>query len=342
MKQTLSSLLLGLGLCNTLNAQTPQTTLADFENLSLPADTFYENHNANASWQTSNATFRYKWDPAFGGYWGYGFSYSNKNNTVTPTYHNQYAAITGKGYANSNNYVIAWEGYNPNMSVVLKSPSQYVNGFYVTNTTYGYKVMKNGGAPARAFGDTAHAHTTTITPGNYPDWFKLTVYGYKTGVKKTDTVEFYLADYRFSDNSKDYIVDSWKWVDCSGLGAVDSITFKLFSSDIGPAGINNPTYFAIDNFTTSDFILYTDLSPLGSASIVQAGPNPFQSQLKIHNPATKSLLVTVRDALGKIIFKNEVRDAEYLLDLSAAPEGTYFMQVETDGNSTIQQLIKNR
>jgi hypothetical protein len=61
-------------------------------------------------------------------------------------------------------------------------------------------------------------------------------------------VEFYLADFRFADNSQDYILDSWGFVDLSALGTVDFLEFDLSSSDNGAFGMNTPGYFALDNF----------------------------------------------------------------------------------------------
>ena len=62
----------------------------------------------------------------------------------------------------------------------------------------------------------------------------------------TDDIEFYLADFRFDDNSQDYIIDTWTAVDLSILGQVKTIEFSVSSSDTGDYGINTPTYFAID------------------------------------------------------------------------------------------------
>ena len=63
------------------------------------------------------------------------------------------------------------------------------------------------------------------------------------------TVEFYLADYRYADNSLDYLVDEWTWVDLSGLGAIAQLEFSLEGSDMGMFGLNTPAYFAMDNLT---------------------------------------------------------------------------------------------
>ncbi|HWB64128.1 MAG TPA: DUF4465 domain-containing protein, partial [Chitinophagales bacterium] len=88
--------------------------------------------------------------------------------------------------------------------------------------------------------------------GNDPDWFKLTVKAWYNGTLKNAAVDFYLADYRFSNNTQDYIVRDWRWVDLTSLGNVDSLAFFLSSSDTGSFGMNTPAYYCIDNFTTAD------------------------------------------------------------------------------------------
>jgi len=79
-----------------------------------------------------------------------------------------------------------------------------------------------------------------------PDWFKLTITG-----SNSNTVDFMLADYRFEDNGQDYIVDEWTWIDLSGLGSVTNLEFSFTSTDNGAWGMNNPGYFAMDNFNGS-------------------------------------------------------------------------------------------
>lgn len=337
MKKTITLLSLSLSMLS-IHAQ---VSVADFENLVLAADTFYEDHNS-ASWQTSNATFRYTWETQFGGYWDAGFAYTNKNNITNGTYTNLYGAITGKGYNNSNYYVTASQGYAGEKMRIRLAPSQKsVIGFYVTNTTYGYKTMKNGGGPARAFGDTLHTHSG-MAPGDYPDWFKLTVYGYQNGVKKSDTVVFYLADYRFTNNTNDYIVDTWKWVNCTSLGQVDSISFKLYSSDVGSFGINNPTYFSIDNFTTTDLII-TGIAQNNEGLTASFSPNPFNAYaiLKLGSYPEKPVSIVIRDIAGKVMHREEVSTAETQLDLSAMSPSIYFLEICSGDERRIKKIIKN-
>jgi hypothetical protein len=97
--------------------------------------------------------------------------------------------------------------------------------------------MLNGDAYAKKFGGET---------GGDPDWFMLTITGKDADGNEVDTVDFYLADYRFEDNGEDYIVDTWQYVDLTSLGEVMSLEFALSSSDVGDWGMNTPGYIAID------------------------------------------------------------------------------------------------
>ena len=60
-------------------------------------------------------------------------------------------------------------------------------------------------------------------------------------------IDFYLADYRFDDNSKDYIVNKWTTVDLTSLGKINKVTFRFSSTDNSAYGINTPAIVCLDN-----------------------------------------------------------------------------------------------
>ena len=97
--------------------------------------------------------------------------------------------------------------------------------------------MCDGDSYAKKFGGTT---------GDDPDWFKLKIFGYQNG-NFIDTVVFYLADFRFTDNNQDYIIKDWTFVDLSTIENSVSLTFELSSTDNGQYGMNTPAYFFIDN-----------------------------------------------------------------------------------------------
>jgi hypothetical protein len=100
--------------------------------------------------------------------------------------------------------------------------------------------MLNGDGFSKQFGGAS---------GDDPDWLRLDIIG-MNGQSATGTVPFYLADYRFADNSQDYVVSDWTWVDLSALGPVTALMFDLSSTDMGPFGMNTPAYFVMDDLTS--------------------------------------------------------------------------------------------
>jgi hypothetical protein len=225
-----------------------------FEELSLLAesawdgvDTTYNNGSGDYNtFRSGAATFNnyHEWyySTYFGSavhYWD-SWAYSNRSDISSTGVNGQYTAmgsgITGQnGAEDSANYGVAYFGYYSTPTMTFDEPG-LVDGAYFTNNAYAYDSVLNGNSFAKKFGGAT---------GNDEDWFRLTIEGmYESS--STGAVEFYLADYRFSDNELDYIVDDWTWVDLSSLGTVDSLQFSLVSSDIGPYGINTPTYFAMD------------------------------------------------------------------------------------------------
>jgi len=163
-----------------------------------------------------------------------GWAYSKDTDTTTSGFGNQYSAITGSGSRGSSNYGIS----NGDSSITFGSSIDFTGrGFDVTNTTYAHNSMRDGDSFAKQFGGAS---------GDDADFFRLSVEGFLSG-SSTGTVEFYLADFRFADNSQDYILSDWAFVDLSTLGTVDELAFDLSSSDVGSFGMNTPDYFAIDN-----------------------------------------------------------------------------------------------
>lgn len=331
MKRTLTILSLALSTCMS-NAQ----TVADFETFSLSANSAYS-PTTSTPFQTSNAVFEYNWNSSFS-FWSGGFSYTNKYDSVTAGFSNLYGVRALKGFNNSATYVVGQDG----ATIKLSAPQNTVNWFYITNTTYAYKAMAKGDAFSRKFGDTTGTGSgTTIPQGSYPDFFKVTVKGYHNGVLKNDSVVVFLANFTFTNNAQDFILDSWSYVNTSILGTVDSIQFKMFSSDTGAFGINTPLFFALDNFSTSA------PNPVGLAENndeqeVIVSPNPctsFLSIRKLTNEVTTEILV--RDLSGKIIRQEKLQQELLILDVSDLQPGIYFLETQSGTQKSVKKIIKN-
>ncbi|MBR5053013.1 MAG: DUF4465 domain-containing protein [Bacteroidaceae bacterium] len=167
------------------------------------------------------------------GYW-YWFGYANRTGTKYETLDDQWNNVVGGGYDGSETYGVAFAAaFNgPCYATLLTDEPAVVPGFYITNSSYAYTSMTGGDPYAKKF--------------EKGDWFKLTITGYDADDEVTGTKEYYLADLR--DAKKAYIIDDWRYVDLSGLGAVAKLGFELTSSDTGAYGMNTPGYFCFDNF----------------------------------------------------------------------------------------------
>jgi hypothetical protein len=208
--------------------------IANFDDLSLAPESYWNGSDQSGGFVSGSAWFNNNYDVDYGS-WD-GFSYSNITDTTTAGIDGQYNAITGGGQDGSANYGIGYVGW-AELPVITLDIAGVVNGLYVTNNNYAYYSMLNGDAFAKKFGGSS---------GNDEDWFLLTITGKDADGAATGAVDFYLADYRFIDNSEDYIIKTWEYIDLSSLGVVKNLEFSLSSSDAGEWGMNTPAYFALD------------------------------------------------------------------------------------------------
>ena len=214
--------------------------VVDYEDLSLSSESHWNGSDGSGGFTSNQAFHNNNYDSGWGS-WD-GFAYSNKTDTGSKGPSGQYTAYSNGGAGgdvtdppNSANYGVGYVGYSGPPTVTL--PESTLSEAYYTNNAYAYWSMMEGDSFAKKFGGDT---------GDDPDWFMLTITGKNAGTV-TDTVDFYLADFRYQDNTQDYIVDDWTWLDLTPLGTVTSLEFALSSSDVGGWGMNTPAYFAMDD-----------------------------------------------------------------------------------------------
>lgn len=210
----------------------PAATI-DFSDLNLAASSYWNGSTLTGGFTTGNAFFNNAYDTNWGS-WS-GWSYSNITDNTTAGYGNQYSAITGSGILGTNSIYAIANSYSPNDAFINLPSGSQISSIQVTNATYAYFSMLNGDQFSTAFSANSY--------------FYLTVRGFDapgaTG-NVTGSVDFYLADYRFASSSQYYIVNTWKTLDLSSLASnTASLGFELTSSDVGPYGMNTPSYFAL-------------------------------------------------------------------------------------------------
>jgi hypothetical protein len=303
--------------------------VADFENLGLEADSYWNGSTGEGQFTTGNAIFKNSYNAEYGS-WS-DWAYTNMADDTTVGYANQYSAITAQGFepvvSEGSTYGVSYPSNWGATTIKFDDDKAHlVKGFYTTNSTYAALAMKNGDAFSKKFGG---------ANGNDPDWFKLSIWGHHNG-EQTDTIDFYLADYRFNDNEMDYIIETWQWVELTSLGYVDSLQMSLSSSDNGQWGMNTPNYYCADNF-------YVGAAEVGIqesiASIkVNAYPNPTQNSVTLQIGSNEIYNVTLMDYTGKIISQISNVVNGQVVNLSGYTNGLYILQLQS-GNETITKRI---
>jgi hypothetical protein len=329
MKRTITTMAFALGLI-TAGAQVNIVT--DFETFTLSPNSAYS-PTTSTPFQTTNAIFDYQ----YAGYWSAGFAYTNKKDSVNGTFTNLYGVRAYNGYAGSDYYATGQD----RGKITLTVPQSTVGGFYITNTTYAYKSVKSGDSFARRFGDTTGTGSgTTIPQGSYPDYFKVIVKGYKNGVLKNDSVTVMLADYTFTNNAQDFVLDTWQFVNTAIIGEVDSIKFFMRSTDMASWGMNTPGFFAIDNFTVIQPTYVGIAHESANIAALDVYPNPFGTELNIGHAFTSNVEVRVNDLSGKTVYVAELSASKTKLDLTALQSGVYFLQIRSGKEVSVKKIIK--
>lgn len=316
-----------------------------FETLSLPGnDTFYVNASHNLiddGFNVGSVHFPYLYDTSFDG-WSAGFSYTNKKDSVTSGYTNLYAAKAGGGFAGSDKYVTWTPGYTTTQNLYIpqnvNDTVENTNWFnprtmYVTNTTYAYNAMRDGYFGAKKFGGPS---------GNDPDWFKLVVSGYKhRGLQITrsaDSIVFYLADFRFANNTQDYIIKDWTMVDLRTLGAVDSLSFALSSSDNDPVyGMNTPAFFSMDNLTIA---MPTSIENQPAKNLAKVYPNPATDHLFIEVADAAFTQASIIDVRGKLVASEAITGSRLNINTASFANGVYLLKLEGPNGGSVLRFVK--
>jgi hypothetical protein len=320
-----------------LSSQNMNAQVADFENLTLPTASFWDGSDFSgtddggvfsANFQSGDFIFPNQFDTTWGapGYWLGGFAYTNMTDSTTSGPDNKYSAKAGAGANNSANYAIC----NNNSSITTNAiTSVNLIDFKITNSTYAYNSMRDGDDFAKKFGGAS---------GDDPDWFKVTIKIFENQVF-IDSLDYYLADYRFSDNSLDYLIKDWEPIIMftpSLSQSIDSISFTFSSSDVGSFGMNTPAFLAIDdiNWSVGESIAELDQNHF------LAYPNPAIDQFTIKSEVAMEH-ISIADINGRIVLEaTALQQKKMNINLSTLTPGVYFVKVASAKGINVQRLIK--
>lgn len=297
---------------DNFNGVAPDTVVSktSFERFDLGVNGYANGSDGLGGFYSNGAFFHNNYNPQWMSWSGFGLS--NHTDVTTTGFANQYSAFAGSGQNKSSNYITA-NGFGPlTIDLPYNTAGNELKGVYLTNATYTALSMKEGDGFAKKFGGTS---------GDDEDWYKVDIIGFDADGNVTDTVEFYLADYRFSDNTMDYIVEDWTWVSLEALGNITRIELELSSTDVGDHGMNTPAYVCMDGFNTADPV--SIIAP--RMSQVQLFPNPAINLVSV-SLKQKVSEVEIFNMQGSLVWKgNQAKN----IDILALPKGQYTLRAFT-------------
>jgi hypothetical protein len=308
-------------------AASAQQTVVDFESLPLTSpETFYNGSDEAGFFASQGVRFENSYTVAYSS-WS-GFAYSNTTDITTAGYMNQYSSFPGSGANSSSIYGV----FTQAGKLSFQGAKVMVDSLKVTNTSYAAISMRDGDAYAKKFGSVNGADN--LPDGtNGKDFFKIWIFGLDSNDVKLDSVSFYLADFRSNTAAEHYILNTWKNVPLSSLGAVYGLSFALESSDHGMYGMNTPGYFALDNLTYKPTTLSTQEISQNEFSVF---PNPFTSVVHVIGGNGD---LTITDLTGKTIYKAS-HVTESSIDLSFLNQGMYVISINNNGAISTKMIKK--
>lgn len=310
---------------------------ADFESIILANESYWNGSDYSG---TTNGVglfdttitdgfheFSNQYDTTWGASWGFwsGWAFSNQTADTTSGLPGQYSSYAGGAY-NGSNYAIGQDG----SEIILAggvSPE-----LRITNVNYAAYSMLNGDSFGKEFGSQYDANGS-VDGTDGEDWFLLKILCYNLSDVLVDSVELYLADYRFADNTQDYIQKDWTTVSLNSSETLGRLKFSLTSSDEGQWGMNTPAFFAIDNLSA------------GSVNIEENElayrifPNPAIDIVNIQTNSDKGT-IEIFDITGKQISSKNYTSEMFQLNISSFPAGTYYAVLSSETSRKTTKIIK--
>lgn len=317
-------------LANVIVAFQALSQVESFENVTLDSGKVLNGINGETEY-----TFEYNlvnlhlptfWDTSFGGYWASGWALSRKYDSATITTNfarHMYCVKAFKGAWGSHTFAIGQDGASMYRDY---GSMEGITSIQITNTTAAYNSMLLGDVIGKKFGGST---------GNDSDYFFCRIHSFHQG-KVIDSQDVYLADFRFADNSKDYILKTWEYVKFSW--STDSLSFHLYSSDNVQWGMNTPAFFAVDDVSYTVFENTKNIEKYK----VKIGPNPSTVSMNITSDLPMNHIV-IYDMSGKLVYSSALEnDYNLKLDVSEFLNGMYTGRIESNkGAATIRFMVQH-
>lgn len=309
--------------------QTPDPTVATFENLTLEEESYYLGDDTVGTKEFRSGDFlfsnTYTYDSIYNyGFWN-GFGYANLTSSLYDTAAtasidlNAFRCAAGTGASESSTYALAYASvFQPAVVRTADTMGQVIAGAYFTNNATAINSALNGDA----FGLKAFAQG---------DFMKVHCVGF-LGEDSVGETEIYLIDYRSENADEHYILQEWKWFDLAVLGKVNRVEFVVMSSQQNQFGELFPQYFCLDNFGMDGVREPASNRFAQEEWAVNLYPVPARQTLTLSTDKT-DYNVEIFNLSGRCVKTLHHLNGETRLSVSDLTAGLYLLRI-TCGNAT--------
>jgi uncharacterized Ntn-hydrolase superfamily protein len=102
-------------------------------------------------------------------------------------------------------------------------------------------------------------------------------------------------------------------------------------------GVGERGDVAIDNITLSSGVLGQDNNAL---EVISVYPNPTQEILNIVSPLSLVKDITLYDIKGRVVFKEQINNQNYKIDISHLTTAMYFIEINTEVGTSTKKIMK--
>lgn len=186
-------------------------------------------------------------------------------------------------------------------------------GVYVCNSPWGYYGCTVGDGFAQPL----------VDEGGY---YKVTFHGVNIENETTRSVDFFLAERRYSDRNMDGVVneddnftlDHWAWCDLTSLGQIDILYITMDSSDKGDYGMNTSTLVCLDGL---------EYHGRGNVNSINSDNNRvYAADGNLYLSLAQEQAISLYNAAGMLVFAQKVDAGSHILNIGYLESGIYFVQ----------------
>ncbi|MEA1874956.1 MAG: DUF4465 domain-containing protein [Bacteroidota bacterium] len=306
----------GIFLAGMTNGKAQQ--VADFENLNLAPESYYDGGADHSGTEYATEFFTYQsggvnfsvnhtdWGGGSNSFGG--MAYSNLSDTVTADYTNFSA------YANPDNtstYGIFYPSWEVSDSIAFGETAN-LQSFKIANHVWTYHYIMGSDGSGNGTFETNDYLTLTVTAFNDVD-------------ENIGTLDIALADY--TEGNSD-VINNWTSVDLSSIENVSYIKFSMSSSDT-----MCPTYFCMDDLT------YTTATGIESnKTSIAVYPNPINDFVNIDNAQGGSYQLV--DSYGRVLVSREINENTQRISTAHLASGMYIIQINYQSQQIVKKIIK--